>query len=88
MGPSLTSPLQNLSSTDKSDALKTLVKDLPEVVRIPFEDAVKDVELQGWEDDWFSSANFDPRVHGTLEEPKIDFVYNCKPYPMLLLERR
>jgi hypothetical protein len=52
------------------------MKQLPEVIRIPFEEAVEDIRLQGWEDDWFSSASFDPREHGTLEEPKIDFVYN------------
>lgn len=54
------------------------MQELPEVVRIPFEDAVKEIRLQGWEDNWFSSASFDPLKHGTLLEPKIDFVYNCK----------
>jgi hypothetical protein len=62
----------------KSLALKDLMRELPEVVRIPFEDAVKEVRLQGWEDEWFSTASFDSQKHGKLLEPKIDFVYNCK----------
>jgi hypothetical protein len=69
------------------------MRELPEVIRIPFEEAVRDVRLQGWEDDWFSTATYDPREHGSLEEPKIDFVYNCKffsrtPYSYMLLTLR
>ena len=54
------------------------MRELPEVIRIPFEEAVKDIQLQGWEDEWFASGEFDPQTHGVLAEPKIDFVYNCK----------
>lgn len=52
------------------------IKELPEVIRIPFEEAVRDVELEGWEDDWFSSATYD--YEKKLAEPKLDFVYNCE----------
>jgi hypothetical protein len=51
---------------------------LPEVIRIPFEEGVSDITLEGWEDDWFSTATFNPNVQGFLKEPKIDFVYNCE----------
>ncbi|KAI0536385.1 hypothetical protein GGR58DRAFT_528435 [Xylaria digitata] len=50
--------------------------DLPDVIRIPFEEAVKDVELAGWEDEWFSSGNYNKDQFGLLAEPKLDFVYN------------
>ena len=63
---------------DKHAEVQALIKQLPEIVRIPFEEAVADIDLEGWEDDWFSSGTFDPVRHGTLQEPKIDFVYNCK----------
>ncbi|KAI1496231.1 hypothetical protein F5X99DRAFT_422292 [Biscogniauxia marginata] len=49
---------------------------LPDVVRIPFGEAVEDVELDGWEDEWFSSGNYNVEKNGPLAEPKIDFVYN------------
>ncbi|KAJ4024673.1 hypothetical protein NW752_003228 [Fusarium irregulare] len=48
---------------------------LPDLIHIPFEDAVIDEELVGWEDDWFAHANFDADRWGSLEEPKIDFIY-------------
>lgn len=54
------------------------VIELPEITRIPFEQAVGDVELHGWEDEWMSSATFDYDKFGPLKEPKIDFVYNCE----------
>ena len=50
---------------------------LPDVIRIPFTEAVQDVTLDGWEDTWFSEAHFDAGRWGPLEAPKIDFVYNC-----------
>ncbi|KAI0120620.1 hypothetical protein BJ170DRAFT_589031 [Xylariales sp. AK1849] len=55
---------------------KSLYHLIPDVVRIPFEDAVQDIKLDGWEDEWFSSAHFDSGKEGPLAEPKIDFVYN------------
>ncbi|KAK5942884.1 hypothetical protein PMZ80_005450 [Knufia obscura] len=61
---------------DRPVAVQEQTKQLPEVLRIPFEQAVADVELQGWEDEWFSSATFDYERYGPLSEPKIDFVYN------------
>lgn len=64
---------------DASQDLKSLTStQLPEVVRIPFEEAVQDVKLQGWEDAWFAYASFDSEKFGVLVEPKIDFVYNCQ----------
>ncbi|XDG00429.1 hypothetical protein ABKA04_000044 [Annulohypoxylon sp. FPYF3050] len=54
----------------------TLYHVLPDVIRISFEEAVKDIKLDGWEDEWFSSGYFNVDKHGPLAEPKIDFVYN------------
>ncbi|KAJ8128778.1 hypothetical protein O1611_g4858 [Lasiodiplodia mahajangana] len=75
--------LPNLVVQDETDmASQTLQQtkhfydDLPDVIRIPFEEAVKDVELEGWEDEWFSSGNYNKDRFGLLAEPKIDFVYN------------
>jgi hypothetical protein len=48
---------------------------LPDMVFVPFEDAVADMELMGWEDLWVSKARY---AGPKLAEPKIDFVYNCK----------
>ncbi|KAI0148363.1 hypothetical protein GGR57DRAFT_238634 [Xylariaceae sp. FL1272] len=50
--------------------------DLPDVIRISFEDAVKDVVLEGWEDEWFTSGHYNKTEFGPLAEPSIDFVYN------------
>ena len=58
----------HLSLEEKADLL-------PEIVHIPFEEAVRDVTLDGWEDEWVASATFDNKKWGKLEEPKIDFVY-------------
>ncbi|KAI1393178.1 uncharacterized protein F4822DRAFT_435577 [Hypoxylon trugodes] len=55
---------------------KTLYHVLPDVIRISFEEAVKNIKLEGWEDEWLSSGHFDAEKHGPLAEPKIDFVYN------------
>ena len=49
---------------------------LPDIIRIPFEEAVQGMKLDGWEDEWFSSGRFDARNNGPLAEPKIDFIYN------------
>ena len=84
---SLSQNVDNVQSTFKSSGKKPgdrpptveeRMRQLPEVVRIPFEEAVNDVVLQGWEDEWFSSATFDYEKDGPLAAPKIDFVYNCK----------
>ncbi|RYP89239.1 hypothetical protein DL769_000144 [Monosporascus sp. CRB-8-3] len=60
----------------ESEEQKTLYATLPDVIRIPLVEAVSDVELDGWEDDWFAHGRFDVESWGPLEEPKIDFVYN------------
>lgn len=64
-------PLDHLSLEEKADSL-------PEIIHIPFEDAVAGSTLQGWEDQWISHASYDAKAWGKLEEPKIDFVYLCK----------
>ncbi|EXJ88108.1 hypothetical protein A1O1_05036 [Capronia coronata CBS 617.96] len=61
-------PIDHLSLEEKADSL-------PEIVHIPFEDAVKDEVLHGWEDDWVAHASYDVKKWGKLAEPKIDFVY-------------
>lgn len=66
---------------DRPATVEKQIRHLPEIVRIPFEQGVSDVVLQGWEDEWFSSAAFDFNRFGPLAEPKIDFVYNCKYRP-------
>jgi hypothetical protein len=52
---------------EKADAL-------PDMVFVPFEDAITDVNLSGWEDLWVSKARY---TGPKLAEPMIDFVYNC-----------
>lgn len=55
--------------------LEETADSLPEIVHFTFEEVVKDMELEGWEDEWISDAYFDAEKWGKLEEPKIDFVY-------------
>lgn len=62
---------QHLSLEQKADSL-------PEFVWVPFEEAVKDQVLDGWEDEWISDGKYDNRKWGALKEPNIDFVYLCK----------
>lgn len=56
------------SIKDKADAM-------PDMIHVPFEEAVGDVKLEGWEDEWIAKGRF---TGPKLAEPKIDFVYNCK----------
>lgn len=58
----------HLSLEEKADLL-------PDIVHIPFEEAVRNVTLDGWEDEWVANAAFDTKKWGKLDEPKIDFVY-------------
>ncbi|KAH9883548.1 hypothetical protein F4778DRAFT_775152 [Xylariomycetidae sp. FL2044] len=55
---------------------RALYPAVPDVIRIPFEDAVQDIKLEGWEEEWFSAGHYDADMNGPLAEPKIDFVYN------------
>ncbi|KAI9761305.1 MAG: hypothetical protein M4579_001095 [Chaenotheca gracillima] len=48
---------------------------LPDIIHIPFEEAVSEETLEGWEDEWLADGVFDPQKWGRLKEPKIDFVY-------------
>ena len=67
-------------SWDECQTVKEKADELPDMIHMPFEQAVADVVLEGWEDEWISKARYSgPK----LEEPKIDFVYNCKSYPLL-----
>jgi len=60
---------------DECESLKDKADALPNMIHLPFEDAVSDVQLEGWEDEWIANARFSgPK----LAEPKIDFVYNCR----------
>ncbi len=59
-------------------ALEEKAYSLPEIVHIPFEDAVKDEVLQGWEDHWVAHGSYEVKKWGKLAEPKIDFVYLCE----------
>lgn len=59
-------------------ALDEQAEGLPDLLHIPFEDAVRDEVLEGWEDEWFTHARFNAERWGKLQEPKIDFVYNCE----------
>ncbi|KAI2609173.1 hypothetical protein GGR54DRAFT_643662 [Hypoxylon sp. NC1633] len=74
-----------ISQDDRENTMQTprpvkeessLYHALPDVIRISFEEAVQDIKLDGWEDDWYSSGHFDAEKNGLLAEPKIDFVYN------------
>ena len=59
---------------DECDNTKEKADTLPDMLVIPFEDAVQDINLEGWEDDWVSKARY---TGPKLIEPKLDFVYNC-----------
>jgi hypothetical protein len=60
---------------DECQELKTKADVLPDLVHVPFEVSVKDVVLEGWEDQWIAKARY---LGPKLAEPKIDFVYNCE----------
>jgi hypothetical protein len=61
-------------------ALNSRADSLPDVAYIPFEVATADMTLTGWEDEWFSKAEYDAAQWGSLSEPKIDFIYSCKQH--------
>jgi hypothetical protein len=62
-------------SWDECESLKDKADSLPDMIHVTFEESVKDVRLDGWEDEWIAKARFSgPK----LQEPKIDFVYNCE----------
>lgn len=62
---------------EECESIKEKADELPDLLYVPFEHSVRDVELEGWEDDWVAHARF---TGPQLEEPKIDFVYNCKAH--------
>lgn len=61
-------------TSDQCEQVKDRADTLPDMLLIPFEQSVKDVVLQGWEDNWIAKAEY---TGPKLQEPKIDFVYNC-----------
>jgi hypothetical protein len=63
---------------EECETLKDRADEMPDMIIVPFEEAVKDVVLEGWEDEWIAKARF---TGPKLQEPKIDFVYNCKSVP-------
>ncbi|KAL7625974.1 hypothetical protein AAE478_002743 [Parahypoxylon ruwenzoriense] len=74
MSQGITEPTKQVPKGPKEEG--PLYHSLPDVIRIPFEEAVQDMKLEGWEDEWFSTGYFDVEKNGPLAEPKIDFVYN------------
>ncbi|KAF2003940.1 hypothetical protein P154DRAFT_427696 [Amniculicola lignicola CBS 123094] len=60
-------------SWDECESIKVKSEGLPDVLHFTFEQSVKDVILEGWEDTWIAKAHY---TGPQLEEPKIDFVYN------------
>jgi hypothetical protein len=62
-------------SWDECQELKEKADGLPDLLHVPFEVSVKDVVLEGWEDEWISKARY---LGPKLKEPKIDFVYTCE----------
>lgn len=72
-------PIDHLTLEEKGDSL-------PEIIHIPFEDAIKDDVLQGWEDQWVAHASYDAKKWGKLDEIKIDFVYLCKSLPIYVMQ--
>lgn len=62
-------------SYEKYTALVAESDNLPDIVYIPFEDAVKDDVLTGWEAEWLMDGTYDAKKWGLLKEPRIDFVY-------------
>jgi hypothetical protein len=61
-------------------SLEDIAESLPDLVHVPFEDAVTNEKLMGWEDEWVSEATFREKRWGSLNESKIDFVYLCEFY--------
>lgn len=62
-------------SYEKYAALVERSGTLPDIVYIPFEDAVKDDALAGWEVEWLMDGTYDVKKWGLLKEPRIDFIY-------------
>ena len=69
--------LSRFPSFSKHIEVREKADTLPDIIYIPFEESTADVSLAGWEDQWFSDAEFNPMTVGTLQEPKIDIVYTC-----------
>ena len=60
---------------DECLAVKERADNLPDLLHVTFEQSVQDVVLDGWEDVWVAKARY---IGPKLQEPKIDFVYNCE----------
>ncbi|GIZ49359.1 hypothetical protein CKM354_001238900 [Cercospora kikuchii] len=56
-------------------ALVEMADTLPDIVYVPFEDAVQNDTLDGWEAEWVVNGTYDVSKWGLLREPRIDFVY-------------
>ncbi|CAK1367879.1 unnamed protein product [Cercospora beticola] len=59
----------------KYAALVEIADTLPDIVYIPFEDAVQNDTLDGWEAEWVVNGTYDVSKWGLLRESRIDFVY-------------
>ena len=78
LSPTTVSPGYVFPDTSNFERLNRLADELPDYVHIPLHMAVQEETLDSWEEDWFAHAVFEPKTHGSLKEPKIDFVYTCK----------
>ncbi|KAJ4356779.1 uncharacterized protein N0V89_004815 [Didymosphaeria variabile] len=59
---------------DECVTVKEKADNLPDLLHVTFEQSVQNVTLDGWEDEWIAKARY---TGPKLQEPKIDFVYNC-----------
>lgn len=62
-------------SYSEYSALVDKAKDLPDLIYIPLEHAVRNESLVGWEADWILNCTYDTSKWGMFKEPRIDFVY-------------
>jgi len=68
------------SNQQACTSLRDRIESMPDMIHIPFEDATSDVDLYGWEDQWFSHGIYSSERYGNFTEPKIDFIFTCKWY--------
>jgi hypothetical protein len=60
---------------EECESIKQKAELMPDFTHVPFEESVQNIILEGWEDEWIAKARYSG-PH--LDEPEIDFVYNCE----------